>query len=584
MISAVLLLSGMLVLGAPDTLQTASVSAERGISVSRKDTLKTFTSQSVTDLLIQCPGLVVGDYGGYAGIKSVNLRGLGSPCTEIYIDGIRMRNVQTGQPDLSIQNLNNFSGAQIDYAQNSINFSTARPTFNKNKVAGKVAFSGGSFGTFLPLGRLDWRISDKIALSVNASGTISKGNFPYADGLRRTNNDFHLFSTGLDLFGTLTGGEWMVKTCYNGAERGTPGSTDWPSKDRQKDRSAFAQGLLRKSFSAIYSMSIAGKAAYDNVNYVSEWGDSDYKQSDFQLNTSHRFHVNNWLSLSAVAEFEHIGLTATDYNASRNAITAIAGAAVQLHRFNANATLQYEGTFDQGGAGRGALSPSASLRLNVLDGLDIVAFARRAYRMPTFNELYYPGYGNPDLKPEDAWLTDIGIDYRREIGNKWAVKAKLDGFYNHLTNKITSAPTPENPSIWLPYNIGEVRSVGFDADASFTYSSGAWKAGASARYSFQNAENVPYLSKNTVVIGGNASYKDWTLNTVWNYRGGRKDSYGAMPDWNTLDLIAGKTLNLKACSIVLKLTCRNIADQRYELVTGYPMPGRSVLGGVELLF
>ena len=67
-----------------------------------------------------------------------------------------------------------------------------------------------------------------------------------------------------------------------------------------------------------------------------------------------------------------------------------------------------------------------------------------------FNELYYVGYGNPELLPEDAWLTDLGIDFYRQISDKWGIKAKADGFYYYLTDKITSAPTEEDPNIWLP--------------------------------------------------------------------------------------------------------------------------------------
>ena len=68
--------------------------------------------------------------------------------------------------------------------------------------------------------------------------------------------------------------------------------------------------------------------------------------------------------------------------------------------------LEYAGVWDKGGASWNSLSPSAGLRFTLLEGVDLVAFGRRAYRTPTFNELYYPGYGNPALKPEDAYLAD----------------------------------------------------------------------------------------------------------------------------------------------------------------------------------
>lgn len=584
MFSAALLLSGFLLSETPDTLQTAVISARRAITVSREDTLSARNISTVTDILLQSPGLVISDNGGFAGLKKVNLRGLGSPHTTIFIDGVKVGDVQSGQADLGMLPLDNVGAVVIDYAQNSMNFRTERPKFQDRDVAGKFGFTGGSFGTFLPHGRLDFRLSDNLSLRADASGTFSRGDFPYGDGLSRANNDISQVKAGLDLFGLTDGGDWMAKAYYNGSDRGTPGSTDWPSTDRQTDRNAFVQGLMHKAFSPAASLNLSGKVSSDKMHYSSEWGDSDYSQTEAQLNASARFGVMKWLDLSAVASLQWDGLKSTSYDASRTDATAVAGASFKLDRLRADFTFQYEGTFDRGGNSHNVFSPSAGLRYKAADGLDIVGFARRAYRAPTFNELYYPGFGNPDLRPEDAWLTDLGLDWRTSCG-VWTFKAKVDGFYNHLTDKITSAPSPDNPSLWLPYNIGEVRSAGLDVDAGARLDSGVWRAGFDARYSFQNAENVPFLSKHTVVLTADVSVKGWSLDAVWNYRGGRRDSYGEMPDWHTLDLILGKAVTLGDCGpLVFKVIGRNLADFHYELNAGYPMQGRSVMGGVEFNF
>ena len=576
-----------------DTLKTVIVTADRGITVSRADTLKSDNSQTLTELFLQSPGLILADYGGAGRLKSINHRGLGSPLTTIYVDGIKVTDVQTGQPDLDLLGLENFDGAVVDYAQNSVNFCTSRPVFgpsskgnaSTNVVAGRIGLYGGSFGTFLPQGRLDFRLSDKVSLSANASGVISKGNFRYGDGAERANNDTRQFKGGIDIFGLTGGGDWKAKVFFSNSDRGTPGSADWPSTDRQQDRKAFAQGLWRQRFTPLYSLNISGKIARDDVHYTSEWGDSDYAQNEVQLNTAQKFRPCKWLDFSLVVEFQWDGLKSTYYDASRTDASATAGMSVKLQRFTADLTLQYEGVFDKDALSRNVFSPSVDLRFNATDDFDIFGFARRAYRTPTFNELYYPGYGNPDLKPEDAWLTDIGIDFHKKYGGRWSLKAKIDGFFNHLTNKIVSAPSDADPSIWLPFNVGEVRSAGFDIDAGFIYASNDWCAGLNARYSFQSAENVPYLSKHTLVTTADVSYKTWSANAVWNWRGGRKESVGEMPDWNTLDLIFAKAFNFRSCGpLTLKLICRNVNGCRYELVTGYPMPGRSFMGGVEFKF
>ena len=50
---------------------------------------------------------------------------------------------------------------------------------------------------------------------------------------------------------------------YNNTSRGTPGSLDWPSHDRQYDDNFLAQAVFRKSFSPVYTLHLSGKAALD---------------------------------------------------------------------------------------------------------------------------------------------------------------------------------------------------------------------------------------------------------------------------------------------------------------------------------
>lgn len=578
-----------------DTLSAVTVTAEKGVTVSRMDTLAVTNPFSVSDVLIQSPGFYVGDNGGSAGLKTVSLRGLGSAHTAIYVDGVRVGNVQSGQNDLGMIGVENLGSVVVDYAQNSVMFNTAHPVLGSAPVAGNVRLSAGSFGTWQPSARLDFRLSDKISLSANASGIFSKGNYGYGDGLVRENNDLTQVRAGLDLFGLMDAGEYHVKAYYNASDRGTPGSIDWPSEDRQNDRNTFIQGTVRKNLSHLYTLRMSGKASYDDIFYSSSWGDSNYGQTEFQLNSAHEFQVRRWFKLSLAADVQWDGLKSSNYNASRLTVFSALASSFSISRFSADVSVEYSGAFDKGALSRHAVSPSARLRVKVIDGLNLVALARRAYRTPTFNELYYVGYGNPDLKPEDAWITDLGFDYRRTFGDGWALKAKLDGYYNFLTDKITSAPTPEDPNIWCPYNIGEVHSAGFDIAAGFVRD-GAWTYSFDATYSYQSAvdktpdsysygQQIPYIARHTLVLTGNVLWKGWSMSPVWHARFGRTDGYGELPDWNTFDLTFAKSLDIrKIGTLVLNLAVRNMFDCRYETVSGYPMPGRSFIGGIEFKF
>ena len=585
-----------------DTLHAVTVTADKGVVISRTDTLHITNTFDITGELHQVPGLQLGDYGGFAGLKTVSLRGMGSPHTAVYVDGVRVGNVQSGQGDMGMLDIENFSSAVVDYAQNSISFETARPTFGQSRTAGqsrvtgKTTFKAGSFGTYLPSARINLKLSERIALSVNAAGIISKGDFPIANGTRRANNDIRQVRGGVNLFGSMTDGDYHVKAFYNAAERGTPGSISWPSEDRQKDMNAYLQGVMKKSFSPLYTLRLSTKAGYDDIYYTSSWGDSQYGQTELQLNSSHVFSINSWWKVSLAADIQWDKLASTNYSASRTTAISAVSTSFNLNRLSLNAAAEYSGYFDRGEGSRHAISPSVDFRMRVIDGFDIVGFARRAYRVPMFNELYYVGYGNPDLKPEDAWLTDVGVDFHRQVSRTWNLKAKVDGFYNILSNKITSAPTAEDPNIWLPYNIGKVRSIGLDVVIGTEFTYGEWKGEMDLRYSYQSAvdrtpdsysygQQIPYIAKHSVTASVKASWKGYELNPRWVLKSGRSDSAGNLADWNTLDLTLSKTFRLRGpLSLGINIAAKNLLDCRYELVSGYPMPGRSVLAGITMTF
>ena len=596
--STLLIAAGLLVAETPDTLQAVTIVADKGVVVSRTDTLALRADGTAAQTLLRIPGLSISDYGGLAGLKSVSLRGLGTAHTDIYLDGVRVSNFQSGQNDLGMLPVETLGSAVVDYAQNSVSFRTARPVFGDSRFTGQVGLQAGSFGTWMPSARVAVKASERLAISAHAAGIITKGDFPYGDnGARRAGNDLKQIRTGIDLFGTLDGGEWQAKAYYNGSDRGTPGSLSWASDDRQQDKNVVVQGSLRKAFSDLYTLNLSAKGAYDKIFYKSAWGDSDYNFTDFQLNSSHTFRLSDWWGVSLAADLEHGSLKSPGlYDASRTAAIAALATAFRLGWFSADLALEYRGTFDKGQQALNRLSPSVDLRFTLFEGFDIVAFGRRAFRAPTFNELYYPGYGNPNLKPEDAWLTDLGIDFHRALNSNWALGLKLDGFKNFLSEKIISAPSADDPYVWLPYNVGKVRATGIDAALSLRYDNGRLSGGLSARYSHQNAldktpdsytfdQQIPYVAKNTVVLAGDVALAGWRLDAVWNWRGGRFDASGAMPDWNTLDLSLAKDITLGDLGVLsLNVSARNLLDCRYELVRDYPMPGRSILGGFTFKF
>ncbi len=593
---AILLLAAGLAAEPADTLSPAAIPADKGLVVSVADTVSSVNTIVSTDVFNKLPGIQTSDYGGFSGLKNVSIRGLGNAHTNIYVDGIAVGNVMSGQGDLGIYNLLDYSSVVVDYARNSIYFNTARPEFGNGRFGGTASFKGGSFGTYLPHVRLSYKLSDAVSMSVNGDAVFSDGDFKYGSDNKRSDNDIKQYRAGVDFFGNVTGGNWHAKAYYNTSDRGTPGSVSWPSKDRQQDDNFFAQGSFMKAFSDLYTLSLSAKGSFDKIGYTSSYGDSEYKQKEAQVNSSHVFTLMDWWKVSLAVGARYDDLDATYYNESRFGVNSVLSSAFILDGFVGNVALEYVGAFDKDHKNRNFLSPSVDLKYTVLDGLDIVAFARGTNRIPTFNDLYYTGYGNPDLKTERAFLSDLGLRWRTEACENTTVKLGADFFYNHLKDKITSAPTPEDPNVWLPYNIGKVESVGFDLTAGADYKADMLLLSGKAKYSFESSKDknkeslsynkqIPYVPKHSVTFSGTAEYGTWGADLTWNWRKDLKDSYGDLPDWNTLDLTLYKRFNLNGCGpLTLSLTGRNLSDNRYFMVSGYPMPSMAIYGGIEFSF
>ncbi len=576
-----------------NVLTEAVLTAEKGLVVSRKDTLSTEGILGVTDLLLMSPSFQINDYGGMSGLKTVSLRGFGSAHTSIYVDGIRVTNVQSGQSDLGFLPLASFDYAIVDYAQNSVSFKTKRPVFGNSPFIGAVKLDAGSFSTYSPLIYAAFKLSDYFSISTHVNALYTKGNYPYETNMFRENNDMNRFDADVDLFGDYKGYDLHVKAFLNTSKRGTPGSLVYPSKDRQNDCNYFIQGKLSKRITDAYTLHFSTKEAIDKLDYISEWGNSNYNQNNLQFNIVNDIQLAEMFNVTVATDAHFDKLSGSVYNASRTELFSSVAGAYHSDLLSAKIALEYNATTDKGVVKTNAFLPSADIRVRLYDGLFMTAFARRAFRAPTFNELYYPGFGNTSLKPEDAFLADMGLEYSFIPIDNVKVKAQLDGFYNLLTNKITNAPTEENPSIWLPYNIGKVHSSGLDATAGLECLSDLgieWTL--NAKYSFLSAidrtpnsgnfgKQIPFIAKHSAFLEGKVSYDGWMVLANWQGRFGRTQSASmAAADWNTLDLTLGKSIR----NLALKFSARNVFDYRYQLADGYPMPGFNFVAGVEYRF
>jgi len=96
-----------------------------------------------------------------------------------------------------------------------------------------------------------------------------------------------------------------------------------------------------------------------------------------------------------------------------------------------------------------------------------------AFRAPTFNELYFPAFGNPDLRPESSQSFEAGID-----GGRNALSWSLHAYQTTIDNEINTVCVPVPPPVFLacsPENVNKARIRG--AELQGEWHNSAWGVG-----------------------------------------------------------------------------------------------------------
>ena len=109
---------------------------------------------SVADAIRYFSGIQIKDYGGIGGLKTVNIRSMGTQHVGVFYDGIQLGNAQNGQIDLGRFSMDNMESISVyngqksnifqsakDFASaGSVYMTTRRPKFKEEKNLIKQVF------------------------------------------------------------------------------------------------------------------------------------------------------------------------------------------------------------------------------------------------------------------------------------------------------------------------------------------------------------------------------------------------------------------------------------------------------------
>ncbi len=204
--------------------------------------LHRLNSNSVADALRYFSGVQVKDYGGVGGIKTVNIRSMGTNHTGVVYDGVELGNAQNGQIDLgqfsldNIEALSLYNGQKSEILQPAKDFGSAgtiymrtrTPVFNEGETYhARATVRTGSFDLLNPSALVELKLSKRVSASLSAEWVNSSGKYKfryrrvnpagelaYDTTAVRQNGDINATRIELNTHGTLKSGSWTFKA-YN---------------------------------------------------------------------------------------------------------------------------------------------------------------------------------------------------------------------------------------------------------------------------------------------------------------------------------------------------------------------------------
>jgi vitamin B12 transporter len=201
-----------------------------------------------------------------------------------------------------------------------------------------------------------------------------------------------------------------------------------------------------------------------------------------------------------------------------------------------------------------------------------------AFRAPTFDELYFPGFGNPNLKPETSQSYEAGLD-----GQQGTLRWSLHAYQTTIDQEISI-----DPLTFLPLNINRSRIRGVELQGD--WHSPDWVVGAQltgleplnvspgAEYDDllpRRAQQNASLTVRRLVRTAPSGSVDGSASVVARWQGRRYDNLAntlPMGGYLTVDLLTQWTLG---GGWTLEAKAANLLDRSYQTAAYFAQPGRS---------
>ncbi|MGF6239798.1 MULTISPECIES: TonB-dependent receptor domain-containing protein [Paraburkholderia] len=564
---------------------------------------------SITQALATLPGVTISQNGGPGSSAGVSIRGSSANQVAVFIDGVRVGSATTGQaewadlPTAAFDRVEVISGPAAasfgaDAMGGVVQLFTNHASNQPNQTT--VSAGGGSNKTF--------------DTQIRTSGSIpSTGPLAALSGLT--------YSLGLHDYNTA----------------GIDATEPWAYGHEDGRNPYHAQNIDARLGYAHDNWSISTFALYHKSDLSYDNAGGDDRQLDHQLTTGVAFHLDITPSTQFDQSFGYAndrqflysntpGIPTDEIDSTRlSTSTSLTHQERGLKLFNlplsGETKLAYDFSREQAflpidipsgvptrndsavslhqSATLGDLTVFLAGRHEIVEGQSVntgnvaVAYAitpvytarlsyGNAFRLPTFDDLYYPGYANPNLLPERSDTVEAALDAATSFGTFTAAV-----YDTRVHNLITY-----DSVTFLPVNVGRAHIQGIDLSYKGTLGNSTPISLAIGILNPQDVTDQTWLNRRprqTVSLNLDHTWDEFHLHALSTgvtllYGGSTFDDQANsiyLPSYTTVGLRAAYKVN---SHLTLSANLSNLFNRQYVTAYGYNSLGRTAFGKVSYTF
>ncbi len=595
-------------------MQSRASEVSTSVTVVPGANLEQRQAQDISDAMQEVPGVFIRPYGALGDVRTASIRGSSAGQVLILMDGQRVNNTQSGEVDLTTLPTEGIDRVEIvrggasalygaDAVGGVINVITKSRGIAEGMTA-DVKILSGSFGTREAELKGDYS-SGRTFTALSYRYLKSAGDFSFHptpdSSATRVNADFvsHAFF-GKERWSMDDHRALSFTGQYFSNEAGDPGTVSFPNTlARKRNRNALLGLAYDEEFESIvqtlhiqtyyhnllfnYEDPLAFVPILNNSHNIAAGGEvqTGFWFSDWNSMTAgYAYRWDHFSGNSLQGEFER-GLHSA-YLVDEVAVRPASLKGVQ--RVAIVPALRWDRFSDFGAQ----LSPKVGLVVNAGEDwlLSVKANYGRSFRAPTFNDLYWPRdyytAGNPDLKPERAQDFDAGATL--ELPLLGGAGASFTWFGSTVTDLILWQPGPDG--VWSPGNVGKAEIRGIEAGASvspwrdlltiswnYTHLDARNKSGGPDEYDKKlpdRPDNLHKITLQTRHAGFSASLDFLAVGLRYT----TTSNNAFLPAYHVFNVLAGYAWDMAHGRMEAKGEVRNLGDVEYQVMSGYPVPGR----------